>query len=932
MKKKALVLLSILMLITFTFSPSVKGAAIPTTPSGLNIGDDLKVTEFYPFDFEYSEDTKFYLNNGTYLGKMIHLGEPGTNNNGRTFAHKSTYYQWAEAMGGNPNFAVANVRETALVRKNDNKTFIRAHSRALAEISGAGIEPITDTVDGGLSHVVITPTSFPQGSFSNPSVVNVNENFDITLNAEEFNIYDEYIRWELVIDNWYEIDQGVVAKNNIKDLKIPVSLSSSGNRGIKFRLYDKVERKTEIYGSIFVNEYPNADFTINPNPTNRLTDTLFKSTSTDPEGGKLSYMYEYRKKGTTTWTPIISLPRFSDVSQKFNSVGIYEMRLEVTDPHGAKDSIIKEFTVENLSPNADFTISPNPTDPSTNTTFSSTSTDPEGDSLTYKYEYRKKGTQSWTQFSTAKNASRIFGSSGTYEIRLTVTDSYSATSSKIKDVVVNNSKPNANFTVNPNPTDRLTTTQFNSSSTDPDGDSLSHQYEFRKKGMTNWTSLSSSVNPSYKFNSVGTYEVKLTVTDPHGEKDSLVKEVIVNNLGPVADFSMNPNPTNRLSTTKFTNLSTDPEGDPLTYKYEYRLKGTTAWISFSTSSAPSYKFNQVGTMEVRLTVEDTYGATDSKTKEIIVNNIKPNADFSINPNPTDRLTTTSFTSNSTDPEGDSLLYKYEFRKKGTSSWTQFSTSANPSYTFKDVSTYEVRLTVTDSHGAIDTLIKEVIVENLNPSAGYNTDKNSYFVGDKVVVTNTASDPENDSLTYNYLITHPDGTTTTRTTEDFMYTLSQVGNYTIKQTVTDTYNGSDSITMVIPVNQLSVTGHVLHTSKWDKIHKQKGNKPNQFYTGEVFELEADVTNLPVNKVEVKFTGLQVNGTTYTKTVTLTKVSGVLYDGQLHDAAFTKSGTSLQNGMHSFTFTAYYSNGTVRTDDVPIEIIGSIYDAFKFHRKR
>ncbi len=368
------------------------------------------------------------------------------------------------------------------------------------------------------------------------------------------------------------------------------------------------------------------------------------------------------------------------------------------------------------------------------------------------------------------------------------------------------------------------------------------------------------------------------------------------------------------------------------YAWTKSTSTPSSWSSWTTSSNYTTSKSSYGAWYLHVQGQDHVGNTYTTYKGPYRFNDAPVADFTANPNPTDRLTSVTFTNKSSDPNGNSLTYDWKIRKKGSSSWTNLSTTKNPSHKFTSVGTWEVRLEARDTHGETHARIREVIVNNLGPKAGYNTDKNKYYIGDVIQITSTASDPENDPLTYSYLITEPNGNKVTKTTKDFSHHLTQVGNYTIKQTVTDSHGASDSVTKIIPVNQLVITGRVLHTPKWKDIQTDKGNSPEQFYSGEIFVLEADVTNYTIDKVEVKFNGVQTNGNSYTKTVALNRASGVLYDGQLHDAVFTKNGTTLQNGIHSFTFTAYYSNGTVRTDNVQIEIIGTTYDAFKFHRKR
>ncbi|MFC0523018.1 hypothetical protein ACFFGV_05345 [Pontibacillus salicampi] len=57
-----------------------------------------------------------------------------------------------------------------------------------------------------------------------------------------------------------------------------------------------------------------------------------------------------------------------------------------------------------------------------------------------------------------------------------------------------------------------------------------------------------------------------------------------------------------------------------------------------------------------MTVIDEHGSSDTKVKEVDVLNLRPTADWDVNPNPTNRLTNTSFREKASDPEGDALEF------------------------------------------------------------------------------------------------------------------------------------------------------------------------------------------------------------------------------------------------------------------------------------
>ena len=267
-----------------------------------------------------------------------------------------------------------------------------------------------------------------------------------------------------------------------------------------------------------------------------------------------------------------------------------------------------------------------------------------------------------------------------------------------------------------------------------------------------------------------------------------------------------------------------------------------------------------------------------------------------------------------------------------SSWSAWNTSTN--YVTSSISSYGqwyLHVQAKDNVGNTITTYEGPYKFNNPPIAGFYVDKPKYYIGDKIVVTSTAKDPDNDPLTYKYIVTEPNGEQKTYTTENISWTHTQVGDYTIKQIVTDKWGFSDTAQLTITVNDLTITGQVDHTPTWKDKHSKLGHSPNQFYSGEQFDLTATITDYPTTCLKVDFTGYLNDGTLYTKTINLTKQSSTKYTGMLFDPIFSKSDTSLAiDSDPTFVFTACFSNGIVRHDTVNVDIIGSVFDAFDFHR--
>ena len=134
---------------------------------------------------------------------------------------------------------------------------------------------------------------------------------------------------------------------------------------------------------------------------------------------------------------------------------------------------------------------------------------------------------------------------------------------------------------------------------------------------------------SFDFNSLGVGEYVITVnaTDKDSDRsgDSLSstesRTVIVTNAAPTAVIDTSSQPAQRFvgDALDFSALlSSDPDGDALTYAWDFGDDAGT-----STDAVTNYSFATPGTYTVLLTVVDEFGASDTTTEDIVVTEIPP---------------------------------------------------------------------------------------------------------------------------------------------------------------------------------------------------------------------------------------------------------------------------------------------------------------------
>jgi outer membrane protein OmpA-like peptidoglycan-associated protein len=152
-----------------------------------------------------------------------------------------------------------------------------------------------------------------------------------------------------------------------------------------------------------------------------------------------------------------------------------------------------------------------------------------------------------------------------------------------------------------------------------------------------------------------------------------------------------------------------------------------------------------------------------------------------------------------DPDNDNLTYSYTATGgavEGTGPdgrWTSSGLSAG---------SYTVNAKVDDGRGGSATCSTDVRVEpkpNQPPTISCSTDRSPIQPGERTGITSTASDPDNDPLTYSYSATG--GTVTgTGPKAEFDSTGLQAGSYTVKCSVSDGKGGTADASTNVDVQQ------------------------------------------------------------------------------------------------------------------------------------
>jgi PKD repeat protein len=215
------------------------------------------------------------------------------------------------------------------------------------------------------------------------------------------------------------------------------------------------------------------------------------------------------------------------------------------------------------APTASFTVSePRQTD--TPVTFTSTSTAPDLFAITNtEWDFSYDGMTFDVEGSGA-SITRTFSLPGSYTVAVRVTSNEPADNQRISfqtiTVAQANRPPTALFTFAPTSPVPNEDVLFASNSTDPDGDSLSHSWDFGDGSGPN-----TQRNPAHAYATPGTKTVRLTVDDGRGGVDDETHTIVVRDPSAArASFDFTPQTPVVNQTVTFTSTSTPSAGQTIT--------------------------------------------------------------------------------------------------------------------------------------------------------------------------------------------------------------------------------------------------------------------------------------------------------------------------------------------------------------------------------
>lgn len=288
--------------------------------------------------------------------------------------------------------------------------------------------------------------------------------------------------------------------------------------------------------------------------------------------------------------------------------------------------------------------------------------------------------------------------------------------------------------------------------------------------------------PTYTYPLPGTYQVLLIVNRGWPCSDTIRKTIEVRDPAN-AQFSHNtPGCFNGMPNT-FTSLGNNPAD--ATYSWSF---GSGASYATSTvKNPPPVTFPNIGTHVVSLTVNA--GGCTQTVYDTIKQYLPPTIDFAIAKQTGCAPYAVQFNDAST--AGTELTYMWDFGDGNT------STQASPLHVYQNSGIYSVRLTIYTTTGCIDTLQifrPNYITVNPSPTAGFTVLPTKVTIYQPVVEVQQFGAQPGEQFDF-----FMDDGTQYNNVARFYHTYLDTGSYYVTQVVTNSYNCTDTLKILVRVN-------------------------------------------------------------------------------------------------------------------------------------
>ena len=264
------------------------------------------------------------------------------------------------------------------------------------------------------------------------------------------------------------------------------------------------EVDVEVSGDAAPTVEASADRTSGPAPLR----VRLSADASDPNGGPLTYEWDFGDGASAFGR---------NAPHTYAAPGTYVAEVTVTDATGLSATDTVTITVTNAAPTVQAAANPRTGGGPLRVTLSAAGTDPEGQALSYRWEFGDG-----TAPAAGRTATHTYVAAGTYTARVTATDPHGASGSGTVTITVANSAPTVRAAADPASGAAPLRVRLSAAGSDPDGGPLLYSWDF---GDGQRAAGASAV---HTYSRAGTYTATVTVRDAGGRTGTATVTVTVN--------------------------------------------------------------------------------------------------------------------------------------------------------------------------------------------------------------------------------------------------------------------------------------------------------------------------------------------------------------------------------------------------------------------